>query len=60
MQAYIKDGNKLIINSMILEDEKEAFQDFIELVETGTVSTTVLYDIEGEKSGLQIEVEEEE
>lgn len=58
MQAFIKD-NKLIVNTMIQESEREELQEFIKNAETHGVSAETLYNIEGEKSGLAIKIKEE-
>lgn len=59
MQAFIKD-NRLIVNTMILDNEKDKLLDFIEKAETHPVSAETLYNIEGEKSGIAFEIKEEE
>ncbi len=57
MQAYIKD-NSLIINSMILEDEKESLLNYINKAKEGVIPT-VLYNIEGDISGIKFDVRKE-
>lgn len=56
MQAFIKD-NRLVINTQILSNEKAELQKFIEKAETNGVSATTLYDIEGNKAGIAIEIQ---
>lgn len=59
MQAFIKD-NRLVVNTQILSNEKAKLQEFIEKAETNGVSATTLYDIEGNKAGIAIEIVEPE
>lgn len=59
MQAFIKD-NRLVVNTQILSNEKAELQEFIEKAEINGVSATTLYDIEGNKAGIAIEIVEPE
>lgn len=56
MQAFIKD-NRLVVNTQVLSNEKTELQEFIEKAETNGVSATTLYDIEGNKAGIAIEIQ---
>lgn len=51
MQAFIKE-NKLIINTMIQEDEKPDLLKYIEQIDYKKVEPIKLYDIEGNVSGI--------
>lgn len=55
MQAFIKD-NKLIINNMINESEKADLIKFINNIENKAIKATILYDIEGNKSGISFQI----
>lgn len=57
MQAFIKD-NRMIINSMILDDDREKLLDFISYIEDKDVKAIPLYNIKGDISGLAFEAEE--
>lgn len=59
MQAFIKD-NKIVINTMILDNEKEELLAFIEKTKTQNIKATPLYNIEGNTSGIAFSLEEEE
>ena len=50
MQAYFKDNNTLIINTMIDKNEKDRLVDFVSAADNVTFKK--LYDIEGEVSGI--------
>ena len=54
MQAFIKD-NKMIINSMILEDDKEKLLDFINNIKDKEIKPIPLYNIDGDISGIAFE-----
>lgn len=56
MQAFIKDKNKLIINSQIIQNEKEDLINFAKAATENGVIATVLYDTEGLPSGIEFEV----
>lgn len=56
MQAFIKDKNKLIINSQIIQNEKEDLINFAKAAAENGVIATVLYDTEGKPSGIEFEV----
>lgn len=58
MQAFIK-NNKLIVNTMIHDNEKDELLDFIEKAEIHGVSAETLYNIEGDKSGIAFSIKEE-
>lgn len=51
MQAYIK-NNKLIINTMIQEDEEDNLNNFISKAIKYGVIPEVLYNTSGETSGI--------
>ena len=55
MQAFIKD-NKLIVNTMIQEDEKPDLLDFIDKTDYMKIKPIKLYDIEGNVSGIAFEL----
>lgn len=55
MQAHIKD-NKLIVNTMIHDNEKEELLQFLKNAETRGVSAIPLYNIEGDKSGVAFQL----
>lgn len=59
MDAFIKD-NKIIINTMIQENEKSDLLDFIEQAKTKEIISTPLYNIEGNVSGIAFKLKEEE
>ena len=56
MQAFIKDKDKLIINSQIIQNEKEDLINFAKAAAENGVIVTVLYDTEGLPSGIEFEV----
>lgn len=56
MQAFLKNKNKLIINSQIIQNEKEDLVNFTKLASENGVIVTPLYDTEGQVSGVQFEV----
>ena len=58
MQSFIKD-DKLIVNSMILDNDKEELLEFIEKSEKSKIIPTTLYNVEGDKSGIAFENGEE-
>ena len=58
MQAYIKD-NKLIINSMIQDEEKENLLDYISKAESTGVVIETLYNTEGNISGIAFKLRKE-
>ena len=51
MQAYIKD-NKLIVNTMIQQDEEDDLYSYIDKVKKYGVIPEVLYNTSGEISGI--------
>lgn len=51
MQSFIKD-NKLIVNTMIHDNERKELLDFLKVAEIRGVSATPLYNVEGNKSGI--------
>ena len=55
MQAFIKD-NKLIVNTMIQEDEKPGLLEYIDKTEYMKIKPIKLYDIEGNVSGIAFEL----
>lgn len=55
MQAFLKSKNKLIINSQIIQNEKEDLINFTKLAAESGVIVTPLYDTEGQVSGIQFE-----
>lgn len=59
MQAYIKD-NKLIVNTMIQNDEIEDLQQYIEKASNNGVTPITLYNVEGEKSGIAFKINDKE
>lgn len=56
MQAFIKDENELIINSQILDNEKEALVKFTEKAVNGGVTPVELYDTEGNVAGIKFKI----
>ena len=57
MQAFIKD-NKLVINTMIQQDERPELLNYIEKIETSNIIPMTLYDVEGNISGIAFKLEE--
>ena len=53
MQAFLKNNNELIINSQILDNEKEALVDFTEKAEERGVDVIKLFDTEGNTAGIK-------
>lgn len=59
MQAFIKE-NRIIINDMINEGEKEDLLNYINKLESHKVITTPLYNISGDKAGISFELVKKE
>ena len=55
MQAFLKD-NELIINSQILDNEKEALVNFANLAEEKGAEAIKLYDTNGDVAGVKFRV----
>ncbi|MBQ2639294.1 MAG: hypothetical protein IJF92_00810 [Bacilli bacterium] len=56
MQGFIKDKKELIINSQILDNEKEDLVEFTEKAAEKGVNVVKLYDTEGNVAGVKFEV----
>ena len=59
MQAFIK-NNKLIINTMIQDNEKEDLLKFINEIKSKQADPVILYNIEGNISGIAFNIVEED
>ena len=57
MQAFIKD-NKLVINTMIQDDERPDLLNYIEKLENSNLVPITLYNVEGNISGIAFKLEE--
>ena len=57
MQAFIKD-NKLVINTMIQDDERLDLLNYIEKLENSNLVPITLYNVEGNISGIAFKLEE--
>lgn len=53
MQAFINDKKELIINSQILDNEKEELIEFTKMAIKNGVKATELYDTEGNIAGIK-------
>ena len=58
MQAFIKD-NKLVVNTMIQDDERPDLLNYIEKLENSNLVPITLYNVEGDISGIAFKLEEE-
>lgn len=57
MQAFIKD-DKLVINTMIQDDERPDLLNYIEKLENSNLVPITLYNVEGNISGIAFKLEE--
>ena len=57
MQAFIKD-NKLVVNTMIQDDEGPDLLNYIEKLENSNLVPITLYNVEGNISGIAFKLEE--
>lgn len=57
MQAFIKD-NKLVVNTMIQDDERPDLLNYIEKLENSNLVSITLYNVEGNISGIAFKLEE--
>lgn len=57
MQAFIKD-NKLVVNTMIQDDERPDLLNYIEKLENSNLVPITLYNAEGNISGIAFKLEE--
>lgn len=57
MQAFIKD-NKLVVNTMIQDDERPVLLNYIEKLENSNLVPITLYNVEGNISGIAFKLEE--
>lgn len=57
MQAFIKD-NKLVVNTMIQDDERPDLLNYIEKLENSNLVPITLYNVEGNISGIAFKLEE--
>ena len=57
MQAFIKD-NKLVVNTMIQDDERPDLLNYIEKLENSNLVPITLYNVEGNISGITFKLEE--
>ena len=57
MQAFIKD-NKLVVNTMIQDDERPYLLNYIEKLENSNLVPITLYNVEGNISGIAFKLEE--
>lgn len=57
MQAFIKD-NKLVVNTMIQDDERPDLLNYIEKLENSNLVPIILYNVEGNISGIAFKLEE--
>ena len=57
MQAFIKD-NKLVVNTMIQDDERPDLLNYIEKLENANLVPITLYNVEGNISGIAFKLEE--
>lgn len=57
MQAFIKD-NKLVVNTMIQDDERLDLLNYIEKLENSNLVPITLYNVEGNISGIAFKLEE--
>lgn len=57
MQAFIKD-NKLVVNTMIQDDERPDLLNYIEKLENSNLVPITLYNVEGNISGIALKLEE--
>ena len=57
MQAFIKD-NKLVVNTMIQDDERPDLLNYIEKLENSNLVPITLYTVEGNISGIAFKLEE--
>ena len=56
MQAFIKD-NKLVVNTMIQDDERPDLLNYIEKLENSNLVPITLYNVEGNISGIAFKLE---
>jgi hypothetical protein len=59
MQAFLKDKNKIVVNSMIFDDEKQDMINFANSASENGVLITKLYDTEGNVSGVMFKLVKE-
>lgn len=57
MQAFIK-NNKLVVNTMIQDDERPDLLNYIEKLENSNLVPITLYNVEGNISGIAFKLEE--
>jgi hypothetical protein len=55
MEAFIKD-DKLIVNTMILDNEKDELLEYIKKAESRVIKPIKLYDVLGNISGVAFEI----
>ena len=55
MEAFIKD-DKIIINTMIQQNERDELLDYIQKAESRVIKPVKLYDVLGNISGIAFEI----